>query len=116
MTGKGKRRPATPPAPGAGPLGDAMAFLAPLFLAGLLALAVPLLVHLTHRQRREPVPFPSLMFLRRIEFRTTRRQRIHPRRADVCIAIAAKRRREIIDDAAAFAAERFARDSSTSSE
>lgn len=28
----------------------------------------------------------------------TRRQRIHPRRADVCIAIAAQRRRQVIDD------------------
>ena len=53
-----------------------MAFLAPLFLLGLLAVAVPVLIHLTHRQRREPVAFPSLMFLRRVEFKTTRRQRI----------------------------------------
>src|SRR5919202_242300 len=53
-----------------------MAFLAPLFLLGLAAVAVPVLIHLTHRQRREPVAFPSLMFLRRIEYRTTRRQRI----------------------------------------
>jgi hypothetical protein len=56
-----------------------MALLAPLFLVGLLALAVPVLVHLTHRQRREPVAFPSLMFLRRIEFKTTRRQRLRDR-------------------------------------
>ena len=53
-----------------------MSFLAPLFLLGLAALAIPVLVHLTHRQRREPVAFPSLMFLRRVEFRTTKRQRI----------------------------------------
>jgi Mg-chelatase subunit ChlD len=53
-----------------------MAFLAPLFLVGLLAVAVPVLIHLTHRQRREPIAFPSLMFLRRVEIRTTRRQRI----------------------------------------
>ncbi|HVE77353.1 MAG TPA: BatA domain-containing protein, partial [Gemmatimonadaceae bacterium] len=56
-----------------------MALLAPLFLLGLAALAVPVLVHLTHRQRREPVAFPSLMFLRRIELKTTRRQRIRDR-------------------------------------
>lgn len=56
-----------------------MAFLAPLFLAALVAIAVPVLIHLTHRQRREPIEFPSLMFLRRIEYRTTKRQRIrHP--------------------------------------
>ena len=53
-----------------------MGFLAPLFLIGLAAIAVPVLIHLTHRQRREPIAFPSLMFLRRIEFRTTKRQRI----------------------------------------
>ena len=53
-----------------------MGFLAPLFLIGLAAVAVPVLIHLTHRQRREPIAFPSLMFLRRIEFRTTKRQRI----------------------------------------
>lgn len=53
-----------------------MSFLAPLFLAGLVALAVPILIHLTHKERREPVIFPSLMFLRRITFRTERRQRI----------------------------------------
>jgi len=51
-------------------------FLAPLFLAGLAALAVPVLIHLTHRERETPVRFPSLMFLRRIPYRARRRQRI----------------------------------------
>ena len=51
-------------------------FLAPLFLAGAAAIAIPILVHLTHRERRETVKFPSLMFLRRVPFRTVRRQRI----------------------------------------
>ena len=46
-----------------------LSFLVPLFLAGLAALAIPLVVHLRHRERREPVRFPSLMFLRRIPFR-----------------------------------------------
>lgn len=54
-----------------------LAFLVPLFLAGLAALAIPLVVHLRHRERREPVRFPSLMFLRRIPFREARRQQIH---------------------------------------
>ena len=53
-----------------------MGFLAPLFLAGALAVAIPVLVHLTHRERREPVPFPSLMFLHRVPFRSRQRQRI----------------------------------------
>lgn len=53
------------------------AFLVPAFLAGLAALAIPVLVHLRHRERKEPVRFPSLMFLRRIPFRQVRRQQIH---------------------------------------
>lgn len=56
-----------------------MNFLTPFFLAGLGALAVPLLVHLSQRARGEKTPFPSLMFLRRIPFRAERRRRIrHP--------------------------------------
>ncbi len=51
-----------------------MGFLTPAFLAGLAALAVPILVHLTNRPRRETVPFPSLMFLQRIPYRSVRRQ------------------------------------------
>jgi hypothetical protein len=51
-------------------------FLAPLFLAGLAALAIPVLVHLTHREKREPVAFPSLMFLQQVPFRSRERQRI----------------------------------------
>jgi hypothetical protein len=51
-----------------------MGFLTPLFLAGLAALAVPVLVHLTHRTRNKTVPFPSLMFLQRIPYKSSRRQ------------------------------------------
>jgi hypothetical protein len=53
-----------------------MTFLAPLFLAGAALLAIPVLIHLTHKERREPVEWPSLMFLQRIEFRAASRQRI----------------------------------------
>ena len=53
-----------------------MAFLAPLFLAGLLALAVPIIVHLTHKERKDVIVFPSLMFLTRIPYQAVRRQRI----------------------------------------
>jgi aerotolerance regulator-like protein/VWA domain-containing protein len=52
----------------------AVGFLAPAFLAGLAVLAVPVLVHLTHRTRSETVPFPSLMFLQRIPYKSSRRQ------------------------------------------
>ncbi len=58
-----------------GPLG----WLAPALLAGLAALAVPIILHLLQRERRQVVEFPSLMFLRRIPQETTRRRRIrHP--------------------------------------
>lgn len=53
-----------------------MSFLAPLFLLGLLAVVVPVLVHLRRRQRREARPFPSLMFVQRVPFRSVRRQRL----------------------------------------
>jgi hypothetical protein len=51
-----------------------MGLLTPAFLAGLAALAIPVLIHLTHRPRSETVPFPSLMFLQRIPYRSVRRQ------------------------------------------
>ncbi|HEU4584300.1 MAG TPA: BatA domain-containing protein [Gemmatimonadaceae bacterium] len=50
--------------------------LAPVFLFGLAALAVPLLVHLTHRERKAVLRFPSLMFLERIPYQAVKRQRI----------------------------------------
>lgn len=53
-----------------------LSFLAPLFLAGLAALAVPVIVHLIHRQRDDVVEFPSLMFVRRIPYKTTKKQKI----------------------------------------
>ena len=51
-------------------------FLAPAFLLGVLALAVPILIHMTHREKHEVVEFPSLMFLRKIPYRSVRRQKI----------------------------------------
>ena len=53
-----------------------MAFLFPLFLLGIAALAIPVLIHLVERERGQVVPFPSLMFLRRIPYKSMRRQRI----------------------------------------
>jgi hypothetical protein len=53
-----------------------LTFLAPLFLLGLLAVAIPVIVHLVNRERRNAIAFPSLMFLRRVPFRSVRRQRI----------------------------------------
>jgi hypothetical protein len=53
-----------------------LTFLAPLFLAGIVAAAVPIYLHLVQRERKEAVEFPSLMFLQRIPYRSVRRQRI----------------------------------------
>ncbi|HEX9580917.1 MAG TPA: BatA domain-containing protein, partial [Gemmatimonadales bacterium] len=53
-----------------------LAFLAPLFLAAMAGVAIPVLIHLTHRPRENVVPFPSLIFLRRIPFRSVRRRKI----------------------------------------
>ena len=53
-----------------------LAFLVPLFLAGLAAIAVPVFFHLRHRETDQAIKFPSLMFLERLPFRTTSRQRV----------------------------------------
>jgi hypothetical protein len=53
-----------------------LGFLVPAFLLGLAALAVPVIVHLRHRQQRVPVRFPSLMFLARVTHRTTERRQL----------------------------------------
>jgi len=54
-----------------------MSFLAPLFFAGLAAIAVPIIVHLIQRERKTIVQFPSLMFVRRIPYQSVERRRIH---------------------------------------
>ncbi len=53
-----------------------MNFLTPLFLVGLGALAIPVLVHLIQREKKRVVQFPSLMFVRRIPYQSVRRRRI----------------------------------------
>ena len=53
-----------------------MAFLAPLFFAALLTFAIPILIHLTQRERKQVVEFPSLMFLEKIPYQSVRRRRI----------------------------------------
>ncbi len=54
-----------------------MTFLAPLFFAGLAAIAIPVLVHLIQRERKNVVEFPSLMFIRKIPYQSVERRRIH---------------------------------------
>ncbi len=51
-------------------------FLAPIFFAALAALAVPVLIHLIQRERKEALQFPSLMFLRQVPYKSVRRRRI----------------------------------------
>src|SRR6186997_38890 len=53
-----------------------MSFLAPLFFAGLAAIAIPILVHLVQRERKRVVEFPSLMFVQKIPYKSVRRRRI----------------------------------------
>ena len=53
-----------------------MAFLAPIFFAALAAFAIPIAIHLTQRERKQIVEFPSLMFLEKIPYQSVRRRRI----------------------------------------
>ncbi len=53
-----------------------MSLLVPLFLAGLAAIAVPVLVHLVHRERSVAERFPSAMFLKREPYRAMARQKL----------------------------------------
>lgn len=53
-----------------------MSFLVPLFLIGLAGVAIPIAIHLTRRQRRNVVRFPSLMFLEKIPYQEQRRRRV----------------------------------------
>ncbi len=53
-----------------------MSFLNPLYLFAALAAAVPVIIHLLHRQRVKVEEFPSLEFVRKMLRRKTRRFRI----------------------------------------
>jgi hypothetical protein len=53
-----------------------MSFLAPLFFVALAGLAIPVLLHLTQREKKQVVRFPSLMFVRRIPYQSVRRRKI----------------------------------------
>ncbi|MGH9253909.1 MAG: BatA domain-containing protein [Vicinamibacterales bacterium] len=54
-----------------------MSFLAPLFFVALAALAIPVLIHLIQREKKQVVRFPSLMFVQRVPYKSIRRRRIH---------------------------------------
>jgi hypothetical protein len=53
-----------------------MGFITPLFLVALAGAAVPVIIHLIQREKKNVVEFPSLMFLRRIPYQSVRRRRI----------------------------------------
>ncbi|MBC8087845.1 MAG: VWA domain-containing protein [Phycisphaerae bacterium] len=53
-----------------------MGFLLPAFLAAMAALAVPIVLHLRHRDKDRPLRFPSLMFLEQLPIRTAQRRRV----------------------------------------
>ena len=70
-----------------------MGFLAPLMLAGVLAIGVPIAIHLIGRRRAVVVKFAALDFLLATKRRTARRLQLRERlllavRATVCLAIA----------------------------
>ena len=52
------------------------AFLHPIFLAGLAAAAIPLLLHLLQKRRRTPIPFSAVRFLQQAQKRSARRLRL----------------------------------------
>ncbi len=53
-----------------------MSFLTPLFFLGALATAVPIYLHMIKRERSRRIEFPSLMYLRRINKKTIRYQKL----------------------------------------
>jgi hypothetical protein len=88
-----------------------MSFLAPLFFAGLVALAVPIWVHMIQRERKDVIEFPSLMFLRQIPFQSVERRRLHNwpllllRAAAMALLVAAFARPFFVRDAVQAAAD-----------
>ena len=53
-----------------------MQFLTPLFGLGMLAIAVPVFLHLVRREKTKRIPFASLMFIRKIPIKELRRRRL----------------------------------------
>ena len=54
-----------------------MSFLTPLFFVALAGLAIPVLIHLIQREKKQIQRFPSLMFVRQIPYKSIQRRRIH---------------------------------------
>jgi hypothetical protein len=54
-----------------------MGFLTPLFFVALAGLAIPVLIHLIQREKKQVMRFPSLMFVQRVPYKSIQRRRIH---------------------------------------
>ena len=54
-----------------------MSFIAPLFFVALAALAIPVLIHLFQREKKQILRFPSLMFVQRVPYKSIQRRRVH---------------------------------------
>ena len=54
-----------------------MGFVAPLFFVALAALAIPVLIHLIQREKKQIMRFPSLMFVQRVPYKSIQRRRVH---------------------------------------
>jgi hypothetical protein len=54
-----------------------MNFIAPLFFVALAGLAIPVLIHLIQREKKQIIRFPSLMFVQRVPYKSIQRRRIH---------------------------------------
>jgi hypothetical protein len=70
-----------------------LSWINPLYLSGLLLLAIPLLLHLAQKQNLDGLRFPSLMFLKRIPRRERRRLVLRDRLLLLlrCLMLAASR-------------------------
>ena len=53
-----------------------LSWINPLYLAGVLLLAVPVLIHLVQKRHRQGARFPSLLFLQQIPRRERQRREI----------------------------------------
>ncbi len=53
-----------------------MQFLSPMFLMGALALSIPIFLHLFRKEKTTRLSFASLMFIRRLPIKQTRRRKL----------------------------------------
>ena len=54
-------------------------FANPVFLFGLLAVSVPILIHLIFRRKRRAIEYPTLIFFKRVDMKLASRRKIKER-------------------------------------